>query len=52
MNDITAPLPLLLEAAAGRNTVGTELRLPVFLVDYSHLFPSSTKCANHENISQ
>lgn len=26
--------------------------LPVLLVDYSHLFPSSTKCANHENISQ
>lgn len=26
--------------------------LPMLLVDYSHLFPSSTKCANHENISQ
>lgn len=48
------PFPLLfLEAVAGKNIVGTELSwLPVLLVDYSHLFPSSTKCANHKNISQ
>lgn len=48
------PIPLLfLEAVAGKNIVGTELSwLPVLLVDYSHLFPSSTKCANHKNISQ
>lgn len=25
---------------------------PLLLADYSHLFPSSTKCANHENTSQ